>query len=171
MVSEMILYHPAKDINHSIYRMISILISVDDILSIDKLRLLDFYYTFPNLLKEIKPWPADIKASKKLISKIPEPYEKISNSSRLFYEISNIQKSSLATLHSKGILDDEKYRDGKLLLNVDELPKKLLQAIKDDEFLKSDVFKVISFDLLRTQWEGKKGLKSRTGLLEYKYDE
>ncbi len=167
----MILYHPAKDINHCIYRIVSLLINVDSDLSIDKLRLLDFYYSFPHLLKKIKPWPVDIKASKKIISKIPESYEKISNTSRLFFEVSSIQKVALATLHSKGVLEDEEYRNGRLILNVDELPKELLQAIDVDDFLKSEVFKVLSTDLMNTQWEGKKGLKSRTGLLEYKYDE
>jgi len=167
----MILYHPAKDVNHCIYRMLSLLIHVDSNLTVEKLRLLDFYYTFPHLLKEIKPWPSDIKEYKKYITKIDEPFEKITNRKRLFFEMTEIQKASISLLHAKGLIEDDEFRIGKIVTTHDLIPPELNELIENDPFTKTNIFKTIVSALPKTAWEGKQGLKFRTGLLEYKYDE
>lgn len=167
----MILYHPAKDVNHCIYRTLSMLLYIESTLKFEHFRLLDFYYCFPHLLKEIKPWPVDIKEYKKYISNIPDPYEKISNKKRLFFEMIQVQKTSLAILHAKGIIKNDEYRAGQIVLDRESVPQQLINKIEKDKFMDSEVFKTLTIGLMSTVWEGKKGLKFRTGLLEYKYDE
>ena len=167
----MILYHPAKDINHCIYRMICLLTNLKVGVSTEQLRLLDFYYSFPHLLKEIKPWPSDIKEYKKFVTKVPESFEKITNKKRLFFEMSEIQKTSIALLHAKGLVNDSLFRSGTIVLVNDSVPSKLRDVIENDPFLKTDLFRTITVGLTKTIWNGKQGLKFRTGILEYKYDE
>lgn len=166
----MILYHPAKDTNHCIYRLLSILFFNNDSVSIEKIRLLDFYASFPHLLKTISPWPQDIKHLKKLISTIPEPYEQISNAKRVFFELAEVQGVAIATLFGKGLLDANLYSEGELLLNKEAIPSELLSLICKKQFIDENVQKVLIEGLLKTVWEGDKGLKYRSGLLEYKYD-
>lgn len=167
----MILYHPAKDVNHCSYRMLSLLLHIEHDLTVENLRLLDFYYSFPHLLKEIQPWPSDIREYKPYITKVPEPYEKISNKKLLFFEMADIQKTSIALLHAKGLIKDEPYREGKIVLNEDTVPAELYEKINSDDFVVSKVFESLTIGFMSTAWEGKQGLKFRTGLLEYKYDE
>ncbi|MDX2353240.1 ABC-three component system middle component 5 [Stutzerimonas xanthomarina] len=51
----MLMYHPAFDANHCLYRIVSILRATDDQqISWPLLRMLDFYYLFPGQLKNIK---------------------------------------------------------------------------------------------------------------------
>ena len=167
----MILYHPAKDVNHCIFRMLSILIYLDRGLTVEQLRLLDFYYVFPHLLKEIKPWPSEIKEYKKFIAKTPEPFEKISNKKRLFFEMTEIQKKSISIIQAKGLIKNEEFRAGIIVIDHEEIPTELDDLIKTDPFKKTDIFKTIVIGLPKSTWGGKQGIKSRTGLLEFKYDE
>jgi hypothetical protein len=167
----MILYHPAKDVNHCTYRMLSLLVNLDSNLTVEKLRLLDFYYAFPHFLKEIKPWPTDIKEFKKYTTKIDEPFEKITNKKRLFFEMTEIQKTSISLLHAKGLIKDSEFRSGKIVTTHDLIPLEMNELIKNDPFTNTNIFKTIVTALSKTPWEGKQGLKYRSGLLEYKYDE
>jgi hypothetical protein len=170
MVKIMILYHPAKDINHCIYRMITILLNCESEISIDTLRLFDFYASFPHLIITISPWPQDIKKFKVYISKIPKPFEVISNRRRLFFDMADVQKSAITTLFSKGTLDIVSYSNGMITLDKKSIPQGLVTSIKQNKLINSDVLKVLTEGLLQTEWEGTKGLKARSGLLEYKYD-
>ena len=167
----MIIYHPIKDVNHCIYRMLSILINLQSDISYEQLKVADFYYLFPHFLKDIKPWPNDIKTLKKLIAKIPQPFEKTPNKKKLFFELNSIQKQALITLSSKGVVDIENYKIGKAKLVENKLSKELLNTIQDDEFTESSVFKVLVNGICVSHWDGASGLKFRTGLLEFKYDE
>ncbi|WP_369809354.1 ABC-three component system middle component 5 [Paraglaciecola sp. MB-3u-78] len=139
--------------------------------SFEKIRVLDFYYSFPHLLKKISPWPNDIKAYKKYVVNIPGAYEKISNQRRLFFEMNEIHKEAVGILCAKGILNKELFENGTIALDKDNLPVGVADLVIHDTFVKSDVFKVITEGLLSSKWGGKSGLKEKTGLLEYKYDE
>lgn len=165
------LYHPAKDHNHCIYRMIAILLAVDQSLTVEKIRLLDFYYLFPHLIKEIKPWPSDISQHRKVARNITDSFEMITDKRRVFFELENLQKAALSVLMSRGILDNAEYKKGELRLIKNKIPKEILEIMSRDKYINSDEFAVITRGLARTKWRGANGLKKRTGLMEYKYDE
>lgn len=167
----MILYHPAKDINHCIYRLINLLISIESSIELDKLRVLDFYYLFPFLIKEIKPWPSDIKELKSDALKIPNAFEKISNKKRIFFDLSEIQKNAITTLLAKNLIQFVNESTKTISINYEAVPHDFFEISQFDEFLKSHTFSIITKGLTKTLWNGKSGLKYRSGLLEYKYDE
>ncbi|MCO4794299.1 MAG: hypothetical protein KC493_11330 [Bacteriovoracaceae bacterium] len=153
------------------YRMMALLSSIDEPVSLDKIRLLDFYYAFPHLIKEISPWPSDISAYKKSAFKINNPFEKIVDKRRVFFEIAHIQKDAVSNLYAKGLLNSDKYKTGSLELNNTGVPKLISELIQKDDFINSEVFMLIVKGLTKTSWNGKGGLKDRSGLLEFKYDE
>lgn len=165
------LYHPFKDANHCTYRILCILLNAKDVLSVNHLRVVDFYYLFPHFLTNINPWPADISELKKFTKDIPEPYEHTPNRNKLFYELEILQNQSIMQLASKGIVSVEKLGERKVVLNKEKVPAELILLINNDDFIKSDTFKVLINGIAKTKWFGPSGLKKRSGLMEYKYDE
>jgi len=167
----MILYHPLKDANHCIYRMLSILIKSPSEISLERLRVIDFYHIFPHLLDSISPWPNDIKIYKKYTKNIASSFESIPDKRRLFYELSEIHRQSISTLVSKGILDKDRSKSGIATLNKENIPEKILNIIESDEYNNSKIFEVLTKGLTVTSWKGRNGFKNRSGLMEFIYDE
>ncbi|TKB52019.1 ABC-three component system middle component 5 [Ferrimonas aestuarii] len=165
----MILYHPTKDIYHTQYRIISILLSTKE-LPKEKLRLLDFYYNFPHFISEIQPWPSDIKEYKIKKGAIPEPFEKISNKKRVFFQMTEVFNTAVGLLVAKDIVKVS-GENRNISLKQENIPSQLIHEISEDLFIKTSAFKTIVSGLAKTNWSGPQGLKKRSGLLEFKYDE
>jgi hypothetical protein len=165
----MILYHPIKDIYHTQYRIISILLYTDQVYK-EKLRLLDFYYNFPHFICEIQPWPSDIKEYKIKKGLVTEPFEKIANKKRIFFQMSDVFNTALAILVAKNLVDIS-GENRNISIKRDNIPERLMKEIDEDLFVKSPIFKTIVSGLAKTKWRGQNGLKKRSGLLEFKYDE
>lgn len=168
----MLIYHPAQDVNHCVYRICAILISVNSQeLSLDQLRVLDFYYLFPSEIKKIKPWPALLKGQlRKVAFSIDDCFESLDNRSRVFYDLLHFQKNAVLELASKGVVDKEVFESGRVQLISGSLPAKFERLIASDEFIKSDVFRLIVNELPKLEMSGANGLKKRSGLMEYVYD-
>lgn len=167
----MLLYHPYKDSNHCVFRTLSILWYFDQGISIEKLKILDFFYLFPHFLKEIDSWPKNLVKFRKKIIDIDSPFEKTPNKKKLFFDMDSIQNQALMQLASKGILSINSIKDGILILNKSRLPCELVEKMQIDEFNNSEIFKTLIDGVSEFPWSGEKGLKKRSGLMEYKYDE
>lgn len=167
----MLMYHPAFDANHCLYRIVSILHATEDVpISWSLLRMLDFYYLFPSQLKNIKPWPREIQKLKAQAMKIPDQFEDLTNPARTFFELQPFQKTAMLELIAKGVLSKSSFDKGIMELEPDSLPSAYTALLDTDDFLKSDVFKVITKGLPSAEFNGSSGLKSRSGLMEYVYD-
>ena len=81
----MLLYHPYKDSNHCIFRMLTIISEIEMSIELEKLKVLDFYYLFPHFIKDLDSWPRDYLLYKKEAKLIPEPFEKTPNKKKLFF--------------------------------------------------------------------------------------
>ena len=169
--AEMLMYHPAFDANHCLYRIVSILHATKDVpISWSLLRMLDFYYLFPSQLKNIKPWPREIQKMKALAMKIPDQFEDLSNPARTFFELQPFQKTAMLQLIAKGVLSKTAFDKGIMKLDPDYLRSEYTALLNTDDFLKSDAFQVITKGLPSAEFNGASGLKSRSSLLEYVYD-
>lgn len=167
----MLMYHPAFDANHCLYRIVSILYATtDQQISWPLLRLLDFYYLFPSQLKNIKPWPSEIRNLKARVLKIPEQFEDLTNPARTFFELESFQKTATLELIAKGVISKSSFDKGIMELEPDSLPSAYTALLETDNFLKSEAFEVITKGLPRTKFNGSNGLKFRSGLMEYIYD-
>lgn len=167
----MLMYHPAFDANHCLYRIVSILhATADQQISWPLLRVLDFYYLFPSQLKNITPWPSEIRKLKALVTKIPEQFEDLTNPARTFFELEPFQKTATLELIAKGVISKSSFDKGIMELEPDSLPSAYTALLDTDVFLKSDAFEVITKGLPKTKFNGSNGLKSRSGLMEYIYD-
>jgi hypothetical protein len=167
----MLIYHPIYDINHSLFRALMILENTQKPeLHIDLFRIIDFYSIFPHLLKEIKPLPVNLSAFKKVINIIPEPFERIVSVKRIMFELEAIQTTALQNILAKGLIDIEAYRKKIIKRSELALPEILSEEIYSNEISKTEWFRMLINEFPDINLKGKRGLKSRTGLMEFRYD-
>lgn len=167
----MLIYHPVHDVNHCVYRILLILEkSVHEQVDVELYRLQDFYFLFPHLLKHIQPFPKELSAYKRLIKKIPEPFELLTNTKRIIHDLESLQTVAIHNLLAKNLLEMSAFKNKKLMRTEIKLPKSLAASISEDRAVAEDWFKMIVNDFPNVSFSGKNGLKKRTGLMEYRYD-
>ncbi|MGM0542592.1 MAG: ABC-three component system middle component 5 [Pseudomonadota bacterium] len=167
----MLIYHPFQDANHCVFRTLLLLEhSVHDEIDIELYRLLDFYILFPHLLKNISPLPAELRAYKRLIEKIPDPFESMLNTKRIIHELESLQSVALHNLLAKKLIDIDSFKDKKVKRTDEVLPESISVAINEAKNVNEEWFRVIANELPLVNFSGKKGLKMRAGLMEFRYD-
>lgn len=167
----MLIYHPIHDLNHSLFRALMILeFSENCEINLDLFRIIDFYTLFPHLIKEIKPFPAELMSYRKIIKDIPEPYERIVNIKRIMFELEAVQTTALQNLLAKGFLDIESFNLKKVRRSKIDLPPVVKSEIACNDTAKSEWFQMLVTSFCNIKVKGKAGLKSRTGLMEFRYD-
>lgn len=168
----MLIYHPVFDANHCVFRTLLLLQEQNNCeIDIELFRIMDFYVLFPSLLKSIKPFPNQLAKYKKAVHLINDPYEKIKNPNRIFLELRRIQSIAFHHLLSKHLIDMESFENGKIKKTDTSLPESLLASINKTKYKNCEWFTLISSELKKIEFYGASGLKKRTGLMEYRYDE
>lgn len=167
----MLIYHPVHDINHCIYRILRFLeVSEHSSFGWDQLRVLDFYSLFPHLLKSITPFPKELRAYKKIISRIPDAYESMPNDKRVFHEMMPIQNTAIHNLIARDMIDSQRYAEQTISRSDLRLPDGLVERIKNDPCVNEEWYLFLVNELPLVNFDGKRGLKSRSELMEYRYD-
>lgn len=166
----MLIYHQRNDIFHCMFRMLSILKLIEDkSIEIDRIKIIDFYFVFPHLIKNT-PLPR-IKGSsfvKKEAGKLDIPYENLPSNKILFSEMGDFQLQALDILRAKRIVD---FVDSGWLCASDEFSSDSIQLlVQENRFTSKDFYSEIVSVLSQCKLHGPNGLKSKTGLMEYRYD-
>ncbi|WP_286856452.1 ABC-three component system middle component 5 [Sphingobacterium sp. UBA7625] len=171
----MIIYHPAFDLYHSVYRMLQILTHFkrDEYVETERLRIWDFYLLFPDKISSIKLKRSenDIKELIKThIRKENNPYDLLLDTRKIFEKIKPFQLGALKCLASYGIINKD-Y----LALNKVTIVSKDILATYSSKFEPLSVKESNAISLLTSHFYymslyGVDGLKDRTQLLESKYD-
>lgn len=134
------------------------------------MRIIDFFLVFPHLLNEIKPFPNEFKQFKSIIAEIPEQYEHISNPRRVLYDMEGIQNTCYANLAAKNLLTPTNLSKNILERSNAALPDVIITLIHNDLRQEFEWFKFIINILPDFELSQKNGLKSRTNLMEYRYN-
>jgi hypothetical protein len=166
----MLTYHPSYDVNHCAYRLLLLLENIPSKkINWNKLKIIDFYVLFPSLLKQLS-LPNEYRGVKKYLKEIPDTYEFITNPTRLMFELNNIQIAGLSSLIAKSLISKEDFIDDLISRTQTLLPTKLYDKILDDKIVKTGWFIFLTNEFHKIDFYGPKGLKFRTGLMEFKYD-
>ena len=166
----MLTYHPAYDVNHCAYRLLLILESAQNQrIKWEVLRMIDFYILFPSLLKQLS-LPKEYIKVRKHFNSIPQTYETISNPTRLMFELANIQIAGLTSLIAKNLISKEEFAEDYVLRTKMPVPNELNDKILNDDLRKAGWFIFLTSEFSKIDFYGPRGLKSRTGLMEFKYD-
>lgn len=171
----MITYNPAFDLYHSIFRMAHIVDRLEEgeCFEIDKVRIWDFYLLFPSKLYDlsIRQTEKEVReARKRWISKNKNPYEYSGNNRKLFEWIKPVQVSALSCLVSCGILSKEDYLNDRVCVANREALKAFVTHSGDLTASESNTLSFLGLFSRTMSLTGVNGLKSRTDLLESKYD-
>ena len=168
----MIVYNQAFDIYHTIFRIGTILrYYKGESVDIERLRIWDFYLAYPREISHIRfgtsPEDRDIK---KIFPKKDNPYEKLHNPIKFFSRMKPYQLNAIKTLASYGVIN----KDYLITNKINFIEKEMLNQFTDKNFYftnrELNIVKIMTSYFNQMPLYGDKGLKSRTNLLEYRYD-
>jgi hypothetical protein len=145
-------------------------VSDNDEIHLDLFRIIDFYTLFPHLIKKIKPFPNELRMYQKFIKDVPDPYERIGNMKRVMFELEAVQTTALQNLLAKGFIDLEAFKLKKIRRSKICVPSAITNEISSNEIATSEWFRMLVNCFCHIKVKGKAGLKSRTGLMEFRYD-
>jgi len=166
----MLIYHPAFDIYNCIFRVLQLLSYTNDAeIEVDKLRIWDFYLTFPREVRKIK-FPMELSALKKVFKeKEQNLYEDLIDPRRIMDRMKPYQLAALKALASYGFIDKDSLSKNVVKKTNKEIPLELKQQLSELSVEKLNILKLIT-GFKDLPLYGDFGLKARTGLIDFKYD-
>lgn len=167
----MLAYHPAFDLYNCVFRVLCLLdASQEDKLTFDKLRIWDFYLTFPAEIRDIA-FPAELRKLKSSLFKIPKnDYEQLVDPKRIFEKMYSYQLSAVSCLASYGFIDAEQLKMRIIKRTKKEYPADIVKEIDSIAELKKSIIRLLVKEFIQLPFYGQNGLKYRTRLIDYKYD-
>lgn len=167
-------YDPAYDAFHCAFRLLAIVkASQGKQFELDRLRILDFFYLFPQLILSSEfRWTVPIRKSAKAVMgdiKMSPLYGQLPQSSSLFRNMEGMQEAAVQTLISKRIFDLDQLQH-KVSLAVKPIPETLEARIDIVVTQDKSLLEFLTTHLHCLSLYGQNGLKARTGLLEHRYD-
>ncbi|WP_047428755.1 ABC-three component system middle component 5 [Acinetobacter sp. neg1] len=167
----MLIYSPAFDVSHCVFRILYILNMLDEktIIETDKIQIIDFYLAYPACIKEFK-FPLDLSETKNNFKDIRKEYRNPINNNETFKKINTLQKRALMNIISQGFLDVENYKKGYIKKTDKRFTSELKRHLSHFSFYGNQLLPIVLVvTLLNIDLNGEKGLKARSGLMEYRY--
>lgn len=165
----MLIYHPAFDAYHCVFRMLALIDSLPDI-EIDMLRLCDFYLVFPSEIERIR-LPAELSHGRKIAKSLSNIYRNPINANQAFRDMSEIQLAALRNIAASGLIDIDCYERGIIRKNASrKISEHVVRRVEIYFKGHPELADFILKSFARFPLRGLNGLKHRTGLLEYRYD-
>ena len=166
----MLIYHPAFDAYHCVFRMLVISGAVPT-LELAKLRILDYYMCFPAEVALIQ-LPQEHAEIRKVARTIKNEYRGPVSTHRAFRDMEPIQHAAARLLAASGVFDSRQLELGTVSRTTNALPDDLLkaQALDPASSAATAVSNYVLHKLSSLPLSGSGGLKQRTGLMEHRYD-
>jgi hypothetical protein len=163
----MLIYHPAFDLHHCVYRLLLLLSRTEGEVEVERLRIWDFYFVFPREAKLVSI-PNDKSELRALIHRRQprNPYEDLVNPKRVMKRMESYQLAALNCLASYDFIEKQLLEKMLVKRTDKSAPPALEKLFTSLHAEQSAILELISGlnDLPLTRF------KQRTGLLEYKYD-
>lgn len=167
----MLLYHPAFDIHHCMFRVLTLLKSLA-LRPYEKQRILilDFYLIFPYELSTAQ-FPNQFRSARSRLREMENRYEEVSDPKRLFQRILPYQEAALECLAAYNLIVPELLRDGdEVSRTAVPIPDELAEQITKATAIRKTELEVLITVFQDLELTGPKGLKKRTDLFESRYD-
>lgn len=167
----MLVYHPAFDLYHCVFRMLALLNKMNyETVELDRLRVWDFYFLFPNEVAKHVKIIKELKKLKTVFKEIQNPYEEIPDVKSLFERMKPFQITALKCLSSYEIIDSSFLSTKIIKYHKDKVPQELLNQLDSLSDGQENLIKLILSPFNDLPLYGQNGFKERTGLLEFRYD-
>lgn len=163
----MLSYHPALDPYHTAFRYLRALMLTRRPMEYDRLRLVDLYLLFPEFAGDIR-LPRSALAWRSRLQARANEYWSTCDRLLLFQQMTPIQKCALSLLKAADlVIQDPVSR----LWSVHDNQHPIVLAAVDRNKEDREIVGFLSEVLLPLKLTGSQGLKARTGLMEWRYDE
>jgi hypothetical protein len=163
-----LIYHPAFDAYHCIFRMLAIT-SEHRVLEFAKLRIIDFFLCFPAEVANVQ-LPQEHVEVKKLARTAQNSYRGPISAVRTFRDLEPIQAAAARLLALTGVFSTVELEDGRIVRTGQALPEDLQRISSGVTAFSTPLEKFILLQMTNIPLTGLGGLKQRTGLMEYRYD-
>lgn len=166
----MLAYHIAYDPYHAAFRLLRILVSDSaHTYETGKLRILDFYLAFPQLIRTIRV-PRNLLSRKNRVARRTNPYQFTGNPRVVFRRMEAIQEIAVRLLASSGFISQSAITQGVVGWTGAELPPPLRDRVIEANREEADIVSFLVAELGQIPFHGSDGLKARSSLMEHRYD-
>jgi hypothetical protein len=170
MEINMLIYHPAFDPYHCVFRGMRLLDAISGLeIEIDGFRIADFYILFPALIENMR-LPRDLLKWRSHFSAMKNPYHFSGDQKLVFERMREFQLMALRAMSHNRIIDETKLQKEYVIRGEKPFPEFLGKLVKKANEQESGLMNFICDLFNQIPLRGKDGLKARSGLLEYKYD-
>jgi hypothetical protein len=163
----MLVYHPAFDIYHGVFRALLLLESAaSKSMPSDTLRIIDLYFVFPYLLSEFE-FPKGAGRRGRQLAGVPSRFNTLPAPRVFVAQMQGLHMLVSAALAGRGLIQADALKNGTVTRTDAAIPQQLLsQARPEDVELAAYLGETIAAIPLL----GKNGLKARSKLMEFRYD-
>ena len=161
----MLVYHPAFDSYHCLFRSISIL-EVCGKCEVERLRILDFCLAFPTTVAKFRLPPGRAAVKKAALGE-SNPYRDPISARAVFANLTTIQMAAFSCLTATGLATLE---SGVLARTQTELPEAIKVRCLSMKTQEHTFFNTLLSQLNALPLFGPDGLKARSELMEFRYD-
>ncbi|TVZ48649.1 ABC-three component system middle component 5 [Olleya sp. Hel_I_94] len=158
----MLIYHPLTDVYHCINRNLILLNEfTGTTFENDRFSIYDYYLLFPQDLRKVS-LPNDFRMYKKI--KFQNKYNEVKNSQTVYKRLRDIQKISVNSLITHGLVNAKSYKEANLIVG-----NKTITDIDSDVLTETET-EVVNLIKIYFNKISLRELKERTKLTEYRYE-
>jgi hypothetical protein len=166
----MLIYHPAFDPYHAMFRFLLLLGELPRApYEVERMRILDFYLVFPPALKHVIFPQRAVQYRRRIVQKA-NPYDSLEDPQRIFARLEPYQMAALKFMAATELIDWSKFASNKIERTTLGLPERLAEALSTFKATNDDLVKLLTQSFRDISLYGPRGLKYRTHLFEYRYD-
>ena len=164
----MLIYHPAFDAYHCTFRML-VIAEIAKKLEADKLRIIDFYLALPSAIASVT-LPHELIHLSRSVKANRYPYRETVNPRITFRDLKEIQEASMRCLAGANLIEQSQLSLGVIERSKTEIVPSLNDRLQSFLAREGEIALKIIVEFLKVPLLGHNGLKDRSGLMEFRYD-
>jgi hypothetical protein len=163
----MLVYHPAFDIYHGVFRALLLLESTAGrAMPSDTLRIIDLYFVFPYLLAEFE-FPRGAGRKGRQLAGVPSRFNTLPAPRIFMAQMQGLHTLVAAALAGRGLILGDALKSGNVVRTGTALPQHLLNQARPEDI---ELAAYLGTTIATIPLLGKNGLKARSKLMEFRYD-
>jgi len=164
----MLIYHPAYDAYHCVFRALLITKLIPK-MELSRLRILDFFLCFPGEIRNVR-LPQSQSETRKVAKNLVNEYHGPVNVRHTFRDMQHLQYAAFRSLAASGLFDAKEFELGLVSRTDASIPDELSRTISATRERDKVAIRCVVDVLGVMPLNGVDGLKARTGLMEHRYD-
>jgi hypothetical protein len=163
----MLVYHPAFDIYHGVFRALLLLESAAGrAMPFDTLRIIDLYFVFPYLLAEFD-FPRGAGRRGRQLAGVPSRFNTLPTPRIFVAQMQGLHTLVAVALAGRELIVADALKNGNVVRTGAVVPQQLLSQARPEDI---ELAAYLGTTIATIPLLGKDGLKARSKLMEFRYD-